>query len=141
MVADELDERRRVRLPVRRESFELLEDRVDARCFEQLDRVLGVLVEIRIENALIHEVLVGADIEQYPPEVMQLEWGQRMRTGLDRLLDPRPVGTDVILCAGLDPHRKSDALHRTPYLCELIGRGHAEKWSSLHASRYHGEPA
>src|SRR5207247_9515553 len=96
MFADELDEGRRVRFPIRRESFELLEDRVDARGFEQFDRVLGVLVEIRIENALIHEVLVGADIEQYPPEVMQLEWGQPQRIGLDGLLNPRPVGTDFI---------------------------------------------
>src|SRR5204863_1907473 len=112
MVADELDEGRRVCLPIHRESFELLEDRVDARCREQLDRVLGVLVEIRIENALIHEVLVGADVEQYPPEVMQLEWGERMRTGLDGLLDPRPVGTDFILGARLDLGDDREAMTR-----------------------------
>src|SRR5204862_7771405 len=53
VLADELDEGRRVRLPICRESFELLEDRVEARCLEQLDRVIRVLVEIRIENALI----------------------------------------------------------------------------------------
>jgi hypothetical protein len=73
MFADEVDERRRVRLPIQRESFELLENRIDARGFEQFDRVLGVLVEVGIENTLIHEVLVGADIEQYPAKVMQLE--------------------------------------------------------------------
>src|SRR3954470_16847427 len=54
--ADERDEGLRVRLPINRKSFELLENRVNARTLEQLDRILGVLIEIGIEDALIHEV-------------------------------------------------------------------------------------
>src|SRR3954452_6208278 len=100
--ADELDEGLRLRLPIRREPFKLLEDGVDARRLEQLDGILGVLVEIRIEDALIYEVRIGADLEQYPPEVMQLEWRERMRMRLDGLLDPRAVGADFILGARLD---------------------------------------
>ena len=110
--ADELDEGRRVRLPILRESFELLEDGVDARRLEQLDRVLRVLVEIRIEDALIHEVLVGPDVEQHPPEVMQLQWGERMRTRVDGLLNPCPVRADFSLGARLDLRDDREAMTR-----------------------------
>src|SRR5262250_2095542 len=46
MLADEPDEGLRVRLPVRRETLEILEDRVEAGLSEDRDRVLGVFVEV-----------------------------------------------------------------------------------------------
>src|SRR6187200_2941759 len=70
---DELEECRRVGLPVHREAFQVLEDGVDPILGEERNSVLGVLVEIRIEDALIHEVGVLAYVEEHPPEVMQLE--------------------------------------------------------------------
>ena len=40
---------------------------------KQRDRVVGVLVEIRVEDALVHEIRFLADIEQHPLEVVQLQ--------------------------------------------------------------------
>src|SRR4051812_4572030 len=71
VVADELDERGRVRLPVHREVLEVLERGVDSDLPEQRDRVLRVLVEIGVEDPLVHEP--GVVIEQDPAQVMKLE--------------------------------------------------------------------
>src|SRR6516225_7673647 len=54
--ADELDERVRVLLPVLREPFEVGEDRCDTGLAKQPHRVLGVLVEVGVEDALILEM-------------------------------------------------------------------------------------
>jgi hypothetical protein len=80
---DELDERRRVRLPVLREALQVLEDRVDAVLREERHGVLGVLVEVGVEDALIHEVGVLADVEEHPAEVVQLENSKAIRKARD----------------------------------------------------------
>ena len=63
----------RVRLPVLREAFEIGEDSGDPGRAEQLDRVLGVLVEIGVEDAHVLEVQTRTDVEEIPPQVVQLE--------------------------------------------------------------------
>ena len=55
MVADELDERRGVRLPVLRKALKIFEDGVDAGCRKERDGILGVFVEVGVEDALVHE--------------------------------------------------------------------------------------
>ena len=76
-----------VRLPVRREAFEVLEDGVDAGLAEQHDRVLGVLVEVGIEDPLVHEARVV--IEEHPAQVVQLERREDIRVALERLGQPQ----------------------------------------------------
>src|SRR5262245_9863704 len=66
---DEPDEGVRVRLPVRREAFEVLEHRIDPCLTEERNRVLGVLVEVGVEDALVHESRVV--VEKHPPQVVQ----------------------------------------------------------------------
>ena len=39
---------------------------IDTSGFEELNGVFGVPVEIGIEDALVHEILVRADVEQHP---------------------------------------------------------------------------
>src|SRR4051812_23100349 len=56
MIAHEFDEGGRVGLPVLWKSLKVLKDRLDAQRAKQGDGVLGVLVEIGVEDALIHEV-------------------------------------------------------------------------------------
>ena len=51
MLAHELDEGRRIRLPICRKAFELLEDGIDTGRLEELNGVFGVLVEVGIENS------------------------------------------------------------------------------------------
>src|SRR3954449_4232520 len=51
--ADELDEGWRIRFPVDREPFEVLEHGVDSGLREELNGILGVFVEIGVEDALI----------------------------------------------------------------------------------------
>src|SRR5262245_54861902 len=76
MLPHELDEGRRVRLPVLGEALEVLEDRVDPRRRKNRDGVFGVLVEVRVEDALVHEVGVLADVEEHPTQIVQLEGGE-----------------------------------------------------------------
>src|SRR3954471_3939784 len=53
VVADEFDERRRVRSPVLRKAFEILEYCIDAVLREETDGVLRVFIEIRVEDTLV----------------------------------------------------------------------------------------
>jgi hypothetical protein len=103
---------RRVRLPVRREAFELLENCIDTRRLEQLNRVLGVLVEIGIENALVHEVFLVTDVKEHPSQVMELQRCERVRARGDCVLDALPVGADVGFRARLDLRDDREAVAR-----------------------------
>src|ERR1700758_1254010 len=56
VVADELNESVRVLLPVLRKTLEVGEHRRDTGLAEQPHRVLGVLVEVGVEDALVLEM-------------------------------------------------------------------------------------
>jgi hypothetical protein len=98
MFADERDERLRVLFPILREAFEIREDRRDAGRAEQCDSILGVLVEVRVEDALVLKVQSGPDVEQHPPEVVQPQGRERLRAARDRLA----VCPDGVLATLLD---------------------------------------
>src|SRR5262249_22522664 len=84
------------------EAFQVLEDGVDAVLAEERHGVLGVLVEIGVEDALIHEVGFLPDVEEHPPEVVQLENGKAIRQPRDSVLYFFAVLTDHLLPAGFD---------------------------------------
>src|SRR5688572_6098852 len=102
VIAHELDERGRVRLPVHGKPFQVLEHRIDPVLAEQGHRILGVLVEIGVEDPLVHEVRVGPDVEEHPAQVMQLEHGEAIGEPGDRVLDLLPVLSNGGLCPGFD---------------------------------------
>ena len=110
MLAHELYERCCIGLPVRRKPFELLEDGIDTSRFEELNGVFGVLVEIGIENALVHEVLVRTDIEQHPSQVMELQRGERVWARGDRVFDLLAVRADLTFGARLDLRDDGEAV-------------------------------
>src|SRR6478609_7248442 len=64
MLAHKCHEGCRIGLPVLWESFEILEDCRNARGGEQRNSVLGVFVEVGVENALVHEIGFPFDGEQ-----------------------------------------------------------------------------
>src|SRR5258705_8599307 len=112
MVTHELDERGRIGSPILREPLELLEDRGDSGGGEKLDGVLDILVEIRVEDALIHEVHVLPDREEYPAQIVQLQWGEHVRIGLHRLLERRPVLPNLLLGTRFDLRDDREAVTR-----------------------------
>ena len=67
----ELDERSGVIPPVGRKPFEVLEHRRHAGLLEQVHGILDVLVEIRVEDPLVHEARVV--VEEHPAQVVELE--------------------------------------------------------------------
>ena len=73
MVAEELDHRREIGPPIVGPPFQVNEDGGDAGLDEKRDGILQIFVEIRIENALVHEVGVALDREEHPAQVVQLE--------------------------------------------------------------------
>ena len=80
--ASELDERGGVRLPVHRKVLEVLEDRIDADLAEQADRVVSVLVEVGVEDPLVHEPRVI--IEEHSAKVVELERREHVGVSLQR---------------------------------------------------------
>ena len=108
VVAEELDERGRVRLPVRRKALEVLEGRVDAGLSEEDDRVLGVLVEVGVEDALVHEP--GVVIEEDPAQVVELERRETCGFGLERLREPLAVAAHRLRRARLDVRDDREAV-------------------------------
>src|SRR3954447_22897473 len=110
VVAHELDERSGVRLPVLREPFKVLKDRPEAGPREDAYGVFGVLVEVGVEDALVHEVGVLADVEEHPAQVVELQHGEEVRRLGHPLLDPLGVRIEILLGAGLDPGKDAEAV-------------------------------
>ena len=86
-----------VRLPVLREPLEVFKDRLEPGLGEDGDGILGVLVEVGVEDALIHEVGVAFDVEEHPAQVVQLEHGEAVGRLGHRLLDPLGILAEVRL--------------------------------------------
>ena len=63
---------------------------VDARACEERNGVFGVLVEVGVEDALVHEVRVRADVEEHPAQVVELERRERVGLAAIVLLDLLP---------------------------------------------------
>src|SRR5262245_49737030 len=97
VLAGELDEGRRVGLPVLRKALEVFEYGIDAERLEQAHGILGVLVEVRVEDALVHEVRGSANIEQHPTQVMQLQDREAVRVTLNGLRETYPVVSNHLL--------------------------------------------
>src|SRR6266513_1795680 len=100
--AKEVDECWYVRFPVLGKAFKVFENCVHSDLFEQGYCVLGVLVEICIEDSLVHKVSVLSDVEENPSKVVQLESCKRIRHVLDRFLDGPAIGADSFLSSPLD---------------------------------------
>src|SRR6516225_4375071 len=73
MISNVLDESRQVRFPILREALQIREHRSNAGLKKDLERILEVLVEIRVENTLVHEVQPRPYIEQDPPKIMEAQ--------------------------------------------------------------------
>ena len=76
VVADELDESLWLSLPIFREAYEIFEDGKYAGSREESYCILGILIEIGVEDALILEVGLTVDLENLPAQIVQLEHGE-----------------------------------------------------------------
>ena len=76
MLANELDECGSIRFPVRRKALKIFEDRIDAISPEEGHGILGVLVEISVEDSLVHKVGFPVDWEEHPAQIVELEHGE-----------------------------------------------------------------
>src|SRR5262245_35568255 len=133
VLAGELDEGRRVSLPVLRKALEVFEYGIDAERLEQAHGILGVFIEVRVEDALVHEVRHSANIEQHPTQVMQLQDRETVRVTLNgfrefysvvsnHLLPPRDNLRDdreAVAGRGFREDRPVAAALRLPYVATL----------------------
>src|SRR5438477_3060034 len=110
MFPDKLDERCRIRLPVFGKYLKIFEDRVDAILAEESYGVLRVLVEVSIENALIHEVGLLVDVEEHPAQVMQLQHFEGFGKTLDRFFNLLPIRADGLFTPRLDLRDDREAI-------------------------------
>src|SRR6266850_2261509 len=102
VIADELDERDRVGLPVQWEAFEIFEDCSDASRTEERYGILCVLIKVGIEDALIHEVGLAVNWKQHPAQIMKLERRQQIGLSSQSLLDVLRVLIKDRLATGND---------------------------------------
>src|SRR5271170_2088970 len=110
--AKELDECWYVRLPVLGETLKVLENCVHSDFFKQGYRILGVLVEICIEDSLIHEVRVHSNIEENPSQVVELECRKCIGHVRNRSLDGLAVGADLFFSSRLDLRDYGESMAR-----------------------------
>src|SRR3974390_2583288 len=103
-------ERGRIRLPIFRESFKVLENGVNAVFRKQGYRVLGVPVEIGVEDSLVHEVSFLANVEQYPSKVVELETWESVGDIGHRFLDRLSVRSNRLLSSRFDLRNKSKTM-------------------------------
>src|SRR6202040_1978659 len=77
MVTDELDECLGVRLPIFRKALQIFENGVETGCRKDANCILGIFVEVGVENAHVLKVSLSIYVEKVPSEVMQLEQHRR----------------------------------------------------------------
>src|SRR6476469_5158134 len=110
MVTDELDECRGVRFPIFRKALQIFENGVETRCRKDANRILGIFVEVGIENAHVLEVSFPLDVEKVPSKVMQLEHGEDVRLTGHGLLDVLGVLIEDRLPSGDDLRDDGEAV-------------------------------
>src|SRR5437763_4833115 len=102
VIAKELDHGWQVCPPVFGPALQIYEDGYDAGLVEKRDGVLKILVEIGIEDALIHEVQTGADIEQDPTEIMKAQRREQVWVTLHCVFKRPAVRANSVFPSGLD---------------------------------------
>ena len=79
MFAHEFNECRRVRLPIHRETFQIFETVSDPGLVKESDCIFGIFVKVSVEYPLVYEIRVATDVEEYPSQVVEFEWGENER--------------------------------------------------------------
>src|SRR5688572_8831673 len=97
VIAHELDEGGSIGLPVRWESLEILENRVQPRRPKERYRIFSVLVEVGIEDTHVLEIGVALDLEEVPAQVVQLENRESIRLCRNGVLDVGRVLVELTL--------------------------------------------
>src|SRR3984885_11896753 len=102
VLTNEFHEGVRILFPVLRESLEGGEHRGDPRRAEQRHHILGVLVEIGVEDALVLKMQSRTEIEQYPPQVVQPQRREHVGAPGNRFFDLLAVRADGLFAPLFD---------------------------------------
>src|ERR1700730_6676191 len=110
MVTDELDECLGVRFPIFRKALQIFENGIETRFRKDVNCILGIFVEVGVENAHVLEVGFPIDVEKIPSEVMQLEHGEDIRLTSHGFLDVLGVLIEDRLSSGDDLRDDGEAV-------------------------------
>src|SRR5215204_1271305 len=110
VIPEELVDRSHIPLPILGESFEICKYCRDAGRSEERHCVLDILVEVGVEDALIHEIRVAFDVEQDPAQVMQFERRKNERIVGYRFFDRIAVLANGRFAPGLDLREDREAV-------------------------------
>src|ERR1700739_1053644 len=102
VLTNELHEGVWILFPVLWESLEVGEHRGDPGRAEQRHRILGVLVEIGVEDALVLKIKPRTDAEQYTPKVVQPQRREHVGTPGNRFFDLLAVRADGLFAPLFD---------------------------------------
>ena len=103
---------RGIRFPVYRKALEVFEDRINAGGPEEGHGILGIFVEVGVEDALIHKVGFPVDWKEDPAQIVQLEHGEAVRLVGYCLLDVLGVLVEHLLPTGDDLCEDREAVAR-----------------------------
>src|SRR5690349_4007767 len=110
MVTDELDECLGVRFPIVRKALQIFENGVETGCRKDANCILGIFVEVGVENSHVLEIGFPIDVEKVPSEVMQLEHGEDVRLTSHSLLDVLGILIEDWLSSGDDLRDDGEAV-------------------------------
>src|SRR4051812_45826577 len=86
VVANKLYECWNVGLPIFWKAFKIFKSGRHSGFREKSDGIIGVFIKIGIEYALVHEILITADIEQDPLQVVEFQRCEEERIRFHRLV-------------------------------------------------------
>jgi hypothetical protein len=110
MITDKLDECRGVSFPIFWKALQIFENGIETRCRKDANRILGIFVEVGVENAHVLEIGFPLDLKKVPSEVMQLEHGEDVRSISDGLFDVLGVLIKNRLASGDDLRDDGEAV-------------------------------
>src|SRR5678816_3162077 len=112
MFTNKSDKRLRIGLPIHWESFEVFEHCSYTCSAEKGDGIFCVLIEVCIEDALIHEVGFAVDRKEHPAQVVQLEWSEDVGLSGHGLFDVLRVFVKDGLAAGNNLRENAEPVAR-----------------------------
>jgi hypothetical protein len=90
--------------------LEILETGLQTGCAKEGDGILGILVEIRVKDPLVHEIGFALDGKEYPPQVVKLGRREAIRCLRNRRLDALCILVKDILAAGLYLRQNAESI-------------------------------
>src|SRR5438552_1205135 len=112
VVAEKLDDGFWIGRVVLRPALQGFKSCLDSRPSEQERGIFAIFIEIGIEDALVHQVLLALDGEDHPPQIVRLEYAENGRIICDGFLHDLGILVQVLFPSRFDLCNDGEAVAR-----------------------------